>query len=238
MLAAALLNPLVPSLSGQAADSSSSAPAPGKPSVWPAGRVAVWTGSALVVSALLDHTIRDLAQNNRGATSNVLADAGNHLGTVFQVGPALGVLWWAGKAFDAPRLSDAAGHSFLAVVGAGVLTTGIKYAVGRYRPSQSDSNTRFDLLRMDDSSFPSGHTAVAFALASSLSRETADSWSDVLLYSGAFLTAAARINDNRHWLSDVVGGAAIGYFAGYMATREHRLPVAAVPGGLAVRLSF
>lgn len=227
---------VAPGLAGQQPDTA--ARRPNSVKGWPLPKAVTWTGGALVLSALLDHTIRDLTQRNRGVTSNALADAANHLGTVYQVGPALGVLWWAGKAFNGPRVSEAAGHALLAVAGAGLVTTGIKYAVGRHRPSESDSNLEFDLWRMDDSSFPSGHTAVAFALASTLAHETSDSWSDVLFYSGAILTGLARINDNRHWMSDVVGGAAIGFFSGYFVTRGHRVPVSVSPSGIAVRLEF
>lgn len=61
------------------------------------------------------------------------------------------------------------------------------------------------------SSFPSGHTASAFASASSLGY--AYGWKAGL---PAFLVATsisvARITENAHWLSDVVSGAALGIF--------------------------
>jgi len=61
-------------------------------------------------------------------------------------------------------------------------------------------------------SFPSGHTCTSFSTAEILRLELKDSL-PVLSYA-AYLTATAvaaiRIAKNRHWLKDVVAGAAIG----------------------------
>lgn len=58
-------------------------------------------------------------------------------------------------------------------------------------------------------SFPSGHTTAAFAFASSIGMEHGIYWG-TLSYLAATYTGFSRINDNRHWLNDVVAGAAIG----------------------------
>jgi membrane-associated phospholipid phosphatase len=58
--------------------------------------------------------------------------------------------------------------------------------------------------------FPSGHATLAFALATSLSDEIHNPWVSVILYTGAAGTAWSRLNDQRHWLSDVLMGSAIG----------------------------
>ena len=61
-------------------------------------------------------------------------------------------------------------------------------------------------------SFPSGHTSFSFTNASVLMHEFKDS-TPVLAYSGYFFsttTAAFRVLNNRHWLSDVLVGAGIG----------------------------
>lgn len=70
-------------------------------------------------------------------------------------------------------------------------------------------------LRPDDSdkkSFPSGHTANAFAGAEFLRREywNTSPWIGVAGYAAAGLTGYLRMYNNRHWLSDVVAGAGVG----------------------------
>jgi PAP2 superfamily len=70
-------------------------------------------------------------------------------------------------------------------------------------------------LRPDGSdyySFPSGHTAEAFASAEFLRQEYQDvsPWYGVAGYAMAAGTGYLRIYNNKHWLNDVVAGAGIG----------------------------
>lgn len=61
-------------------------------------------------------------------------------------------------------------------------------------------------------SFPSGHTATAFASAEFLRQEYKDvsPWYGVAGYVAATATGALRLYNNKHWLSDVVAGAGFG----------------------------
>lgn len=77
-------------------------------------------------------------------------------------------------------------------------TTVIKAIAHEPRP---DSDNR--------DSFPSGHTASAFAFASVIGTEHEWYWG-VAAFSMAGFVAWSRINDNAHRLHDVVGGAVIG----------------------------
>lgn len=98
--------------------------------------------------------------------------------------------------WDAMLVSDA----FSAVIMTGT-TKGIKYLVKRQRP---------DIDEFD--SFPSGHTATAFMAATLLHKEYG--WRSPLFslggYAAATVTGLSRLMNNRHWMSDVVTGAAIG----------------------------
>jgi membrane-associated phospholipid phosphatase len=102
----------------------------------------------------------------------------------------------------------------------------IKFSVQRTRPDGSNNL-----------SFPSGHAAITFAGATVLERHLG--WKRSLLgYALASYVAASRLHDNRHYLSDVVFGAAVGTIAGRTVTQHGReywtlLPVR-VPGGVAV----
>lgn len=70
----------------------------------------------------------------------------------------------------------------------------------------------------DNQSFPSGHAAGSFAVASVLDREYggATGW---VAYGMATFIAASRIYGNHHQLRDVVVGAVIGHFYGWLFTR-------------------
>lgn len=61
-------------------------------------------------------------------------------------------------------------------------------------------------------SFPSGHTAIAFASAEFLRQEYKDTspWIGYAGYAVATATGVLRMYNNKHWLGDVVAGAGIG----------------------------
>lgn len=74
--------------------------------------------------------------------------------------------------------------------------------------------------RSGRSSFPSGHTANAFAGAELLRREYWDDspWIGIAGYAVAATTGFLRMYNNRHWLTDVIAGAGFGILsvqAGY-----------------------
>lgn len=71
----------------------------------------------------------------------------------------------------------------------------------------------------NNQSFPSGHTAIAFASAQFMYREYKDS--NFLLsisgYSLAVFTGVYRMLNNKHWFGDVVGGAGFGILSTELA---------------------
>lgn len=69
-----------------------------------------------------------------------------------------------------------------------------------------------------DDSFPSGHTAGAFAVATVLDRQYggATGW---VAYGAAAFVGASRMHGTHHRFEDVVAGAAIGHFFGWLFTR-------------------
>lgn len=71
----------------------------------------------------------------------------------------------------------------------------------------------------DNHSFPSGHTATAFMMATMLSKEYGylSPWVSVGSYAVATTTGLMRIANNKHWLSDVMVGAGVGIIATEMA---------------------
>ncbi len=80
----------------------------------------------------------------------------------------------------------------------------MKFAFDERRPNSGALN-----------SFPSGHTGTAFVGAEFLRREYwhTNKWIGVAGYACAVAVAYMRVYNNRHWINDVVGGAAIGYIS-------------------------
>jgi membrane-associated phospholipid phosphatase len=112
---------------------------------------------------------------------------------------------------DQPLLKDAIyiGTSVIEAVG---ITYAAKHIIGRDRPfvKYPDKIHVYGAPDADSPSFPSGHTAAAFSLATSLSI-TYPKWY-VIAPSAVWACGVgfARINQGVHYPSDVVAGAAIG----------------------------
>ncbi|RRD02521.1 phosphatase PAP2 family protein [Prevotella sp. OH937_COT-195] len=89
------------------------------------------------------------------------------------------------------------------VVTAGICYT-MKHTIHTMRPDRTDNR-----------SFPSGHTAIAFAGATLMAKEygQVSPWITVGGYTVATITAIDRVRRNRHRWGDVVTGAAIGIAA-------------------------
>jgi hypothetical protein len=73
-------------------------------------------------------------------------------------------------------------------------------------------------------SFPSGHTAQAFAAATFMAREYGHKniWYSIGAYTVATGVGAMRVMNNRHWMSDVLVGAGIGILSTNLAYLTHR----------------
>ena len=92
----------------------------------------------------------------------------------------------------------------------------IKASVDRTRPEKAieDGKARFEPGKSDDhdqTSFPSGHTAGAVAVARAASRDISGAGGPAALISG--VVAAAQPVNGKHYLSDLVVGAAVGWIA-------------------------
>ena len=133
----------------------------------------------------------------------------SHSGILLPVGvpAAMGIYALIQK--DEPLLKDAIyiGTSVIEAVG---ITYGLKYAFDRQRPYVKYPDKIHPIDAEDSPSFPSGHTAAAFSLATSLSI-TYPKWY-VITPSAIWACGVgfARINQGVHYPSDVLTGAAIG----------------------------
>ncbi len=160
-----------------------------------------------------------------------------------------GVTYLVGVAARDRATAEVGLHTAGSIVAAGVVTSAIKMATGRARPYVTgDSNAHSFApgrgLRRGNAyrSFPSGHATAAFAFAAALSAEGRQRWpatnrvTEPLAYTAASLVALSRVYHDRHWASDVVLGAGVGFVAGRALVRyQHARPDNALDGRLLPR---
>jgi membrane-associated phospholipid phosphatase len=113
-----------------------------------------------------------------------------------------------GLVFHKPEALATAKDLGIALVATSAAVWALKVATQRERPDGSNAY-----------SFPSGHTATAFAAATVLDRRYGGivGWA---AYGAAAMAGEARIADNHHYLSDVVAGAILGRVIGRYVTRN------------------
>lgn len=127
-----------------------------------------------------------------------------------------------------------------------VVTLISKVTIGRARPYLNKSNYYTDPINIKDdfNSFPSEHTCLAFAYSTVMANEIDNIFWKIGWFSAAGLVGYSRIYHNQHWVSDVLMGAAIGYFSGEFVSDHNKnddnsqLSFYPLPNGFALQLRF
>ena len=171
-------------------------------------------GAATGSAAIFDDQVAD-----------AIADPDHNFGQLFEggahpavFGAAVTVLFAVGRTVEAPRFRDVTYDWLEAYFLNAGLTNLLKVTVGRERPNGED-----------DMSFPSGHASTAFTLAAVAERHFG--WkvgAPAYMIAGAI--AVSRLQRNKHYLSDVVAGATLGYIVGRTVVRANSKPFEAPRG--------
>ncbi|MFN8652457.1 MAG: phosphatase PAP2 family protein [Gemmatimonadales bacterium] len=158
----------------------------------------------------LDEPVRNGVQDLRSGGSNDVARVIRHVGQpeVYAT-VALGTVA-AGLVSGNANITRAGARITSGIVLGGATVALLKFGIGRRRPFSAEDQYTFGPFSKADASFPSGHTMTAFALATGVSDEVHSVPVTIGMYTLATGVAWSRMNDNKHWLSDVVAGAAIG----------------------------
>lgn len=93
----------------------------------------------------------------------------------------------------------------------------LKRAIGRDRPAETYPNDVFPAQVKHGRSFPSGHTILAFATATTISLQYKKWYVVVPAYVWAAAVGYSRLYRGVHYPSDVLSGAAIGIGTGYLS---------------------
>ena len=156
----------------------------------------MYGGTTYLISRNDEHS-RNWFQEKRSRGSNEIAKIGNAF-------PGVGLVYMGGTYFlGNEKQQQVATIGLESAFGTFVATESLKAIFSRNRPSGSGERD----------SFPSGHTALAFSFATVISHEYKDDkYAGQVAYGLATITGLSRLNDNRHWASDVVAGGLIGHY--------------------------
>lgn len=178
----------------------------------------------------LDEESADAAQRQLDQSHwEFASDLGNVYGDGLLIGGLSAGIWAWGRAGGHETAAAFGGDLCEAFLLGSAAVWAIKVPVNRTRPGGGGH------------SFPSGHTTVAFAVVPVVGHHLG--WkASVPAAALATATAMGRMEDRRHFLSDVLFGAALGLVCGDLVTGKGFLPgharVAAAPGTVGVTVPF
>lgn len=210
-----------------------------------------WTRAAMASGAVagaaaIDDEVADFVQRNRSDVSDdfsrVVTPFGGRRALVLS-----GAMLAAGLVTKNPELRDTGRDAIEAsILAAGIVTPLLKRAVGRSRPFEDRGAYDFHPFT-ENQSFPSGHSTNAFAVASVVAAHSRGWVVPTIAYTLASGVAISRMNDDVHFASDVIAGAAIGTAIGRAVVARHRpgaakrtvaIEIMPLRGGVAIQLQM
>lgn len=189
----------------------------------------IFTG-AIVALSFADEPIQQsaLKLRNRNTPINNVSKYVTNFGGLYEA-YTLAAFGAYGFIFKSEKMKTTTLLATQAYITGGALETVLKFLSGRTRPSYYAANVEAEPRFLGPfpkktkgvsrsnltSSFPSGHTTVAFAAATVFASEYKNMpIVPIIAYSAATLIGMSRITENKHWTTDVAVGAAIGFLAG------------------------
>ncbi len=180
-----------------------------------------WLGILLLIGTIMifDADIQKTMQDHRSTTTDELSKMVKPLGDGRIVVPVFIGVSIVGGVLQVPSLVNLGLTTLGALSLDGILTGTLQAALGRQRPYKGKGPTSYDPFS-EGGSFPSGHTSVVFNVATILSSQYKSyGIIPVFSYSLAGLVGFSRINDNKHFASDVLAGALVGITTAQLALR-------------------
>lgn len=166
--------------------------------------------------------------------------AGLFLGWFWQITPAVVMYLWGLKASD-NELVGAGSATIQAIATTGLITMALKFVSGRQAPlKDGDPNAPSDFTRTDNATdfrlfntdwsrregrffWPSGHTSSTITFVSALyGYYPKKHWIAFIGYPVSLAMGVSVIENDSHWLSDVVAGAMIGHIIGWTTGQNFR----------------
>jgi len=177
--------------------------------------------SALAI--LADNSVRSFTLKNQSNLADKVFKIDSYYGsTYYMIGGPL--LLYAGGFFSGNKeIKEMGLHSLQAYLYTGILTMTTKIIAGRSRPFKEKGPYSFDPFSMNfnNRSFFSGHTSTVFAISTVMAAKIDNVFWKIAWYGAAILVSGARIYHDKHWLSDVIAGAIVGYSVGRFVVNQN-----------------
>lgn len=177
-----------------------------------------WTVPSLLVGGLLikaDDSIQNHVPTGQSTVSHAVTASNAGAAAFVATGAGLFLLGHIQKDDQKRETGILAGE---AAIGALADTEVFKYAAGRERPFTGSGTGRFFV---GGDSFPSVHSSVSWAIASVIAHEYPGPLTQLFAYGAASGVSASRWAGHKHFASDVVIGAALGWYMGRQVYRAH-----------------
>ena len=178
-----------------------------------------WVGVAAVTGVLIatDKHSSKIFENSPGQVS-----WGNHIsniGASYTLIPVVAGFYGAGVFAEDSKARETGVLGGEALLDSLIVVEVLKSVTRRNRPYVAhDAGHFFD----SGDSFPSGHAIESWALASVIAHEYAHKkWVPFVAYGLASVVSSARFVAQKHYASDIVAGAAMGWFIGRYVYQTH-----------------
>ncbi|MGK9476044.1 phosphatase PAP2 family protein [Melioribacter sp. OK-6-Me] len=176
------------------------------------------------LSMQIDQPVRDVVLKNQKYHSSLPMKFGKMWGELYMA-PAIALLTGLYGNLSGNKTYSKIGFEIAqTILYSGMITGFIKIAAGRARPFTDKGSSfykPFTFFNDDYHSLPSGHATLAFGLSTVLSNNTESDYLKILFYLPAILTTISRVYHDNHWTSDVLLGAAVGYFTARWIYNKH-----------------
>ena len=178
--------------------------------------LALATGASLglISYQFADEPLKEFALKHQSEASTSISAVLQPLGHSDYMLPAGGMVYATGLALRNPKLQRTGILLVSSMLINDMVTSKLKDEFQRRRPDEANHNTYFEGGEggRHYASFPSSHTSTAFTFATSVATVYHDhKWVPPVAYSMATLVGLSRIHDNKHWSTDVLAGAAVGF---------------------------
>jgi membrane-associated phospholipid phosphatase len=151
----------------------------------------------------------------------------SQIGAPYTLAGMAGATWLIGKAAKDRHATETGWIGLDAIAHSQLLVFGLKEITQRQRPLATNPHG-VGFWHSGDS-FPSGHAAGAFALATVFAFEYHDHIAvPITAYSLASVVAVSRMSARRHWVSDIFVGSSLGFLVGRYVYKQHHDPT--LPG--------
>src|SRR5438477_10222555 len=160
----------------------------------------------------------EIAESTRALNASRII---SYAGSMYGVGAVTATFYLAGRAGHNDRAREMGILGAEALIDSAIVVTAVKEITQRTRPSGGRSRSDF----FDGgSSFPSGHSIEAWSLATVIANEYHDHLPvQIAAYGIASAVSVARFTGQKHYLSDILVGSAMGYGIGRYVYRTHHL---------------